>query len=180
MTGIRLQLHEVDAIAAYRLYWAVVMRRRRVHVWLPLMIILISLFYGTGSRASAVQTVATVVEIAGVGIAAIALVCFVAYFILVPRRARRSFRQNHMLREEMLLTVDDEALHVVQVSARGRRRWETFHSWAEDRRMLLLLSTDQLFFFLPKPALTADVLAATRANLERAGVARARTLLPGR
>ena len=176
MTEIRLLLKEADAIAAYRLYWTVVMRRRWVHIWLPLAIIFISLFYGTGYRASAVETVATVAELAGVGIAAIALICSIAYFILVPRRARRSFRQNHMLREEMLLTVDDEALHVVQASARGRRQWTTFRSWAENKRTLLLLSTDQLFFFLPKLALTADDLVAMHACLARAGVKRARTL----
>ncbi len=172
---IRLQLSEADAVAAYRLYWAIVMKRRRIHIWLTLIIIAIIWLYGTGQGAGAGRTMATMAEVASVVLASITLMFLIAYFIIVPRRARRSFRQNHMLREEMLLTFDDEALHSVQASAKGHRQWTTFLAWAEDRTTLLLLSTDQLFFFLPKRALTTDDLVDVRTNLARAGIPRART-----
>ena len=180
MTNIHLQLNEADAVAAYRLYWRIVMRRRRMHILLPLMIIVVSLLYGTGYGTGTIQTIATVAAVAGIAVALITLMFLIVQLILVPRRARRSFRQNYMLREDMLLTVDDEALHSVQASAKGQRPWRTFLAWAENGSVLLLLSTDQLFFFIPRRVLSAEDLDGIRSKLARAGVPQARALpLPG-
>jgi hypothetical protein len=177
MREIHVQLDEADAIAAYRLFWSVALRRRYLHVVLPILIVVLTWVYGTGRGIGPGRSAVLMAEIAAVLIACVGLIALIAYFIVVPRRARRGFRQNYMLREPMVLTPDDHALHIVQASARGQRPWSSFTAWAENRLVLMLLSTDQLFFWIPKRVLDASELTAIRANLARAGIPRARGLV---
>jgi hypothetical protein len=46
--------------------------------------------------------------------------------------------------------------------------------WTENRRAILLYRTDQTFNFIPRRALTDAFRAALMAELERAGVPKAR------
>ncbi|WP_164133716.1 YcxB family protein, partial [Stenotrophomonas maltophilia] len=70
----------------------------------------------------------------------------------VPAQARRNFRQQKALWEEVMLSWSPEGLDVVTASAQAHRAWSHYLKWREIAAHFLIHQTDQLYIIVPKRA----------------------------
>lgn len=91
--------------------------------------------------------------------------------LLLPRQARRLYRQCAAYRQSFDYSWDEDWLSVTSESGNGRRRWSDYIRYREDERVFLLYHADNLFEMLPKAwfAGEAQQIEAVRRLAAKAG-----------
>ena len=87
-------------------------------------------------------------------------------FLLVPRRVRRIFRQTASLGKPWHYAWSDAGLGYRSDGEIGFLPWTDFYRWIEGSRGFLLMLNEQVFYIIPRRALTtaqAEDLRATAA-----------------
>ncbi len=93
--------------------------------------------------------------------------------VVFPFEARRNFRQQKALSEEMALSWTDEAFLLDAGKSRTVMPFADLHGYRASRGMILLYVTGALYHLLPSEAFTGpDAHAAFLRKLEDAGVRR--------
>jgi hypothetical protein len=88
------------------------------------------------------------------------------YFgVLVPRHARRLYRQTKSAGQLTMYSIAESGLTLQSENGTAFVPWSNFHSWKEGRTCLLLYVNQALFVILPKRAFSPDQLAAVKAYL---------------
>ena len=89
-----------------------------------------------------------------------AALCLILTYFLLPKRARRSFRQHKSLHGEVKLRWDESEITFETAQAFSRHQWSDFVKSAENRHVVLFFQTDNLFNFIPKRVLGQDAIAS--------------------
>lgn len=88
--------------------------------------------------------------------------------LMLPRRARRAYRQHRGLRDPIRAEWDDTTMRISAQTGESRMAWSDYVSWSEDAAVLILYHTDFLFNILPRAALSdahhAQIVAALAAH----------------
>jgi hypothetical protein len=80
----------------------------------------------------------------------LAVVLPVLWFVVLPWRWRKVFRQIAELKEPFGMELKEEEIVVTSELSTSRRPWKNFRKWKEDSKMILLYHADNLATMLPK------------------------------
>lgn len=97
---------------------------------------------------------------------------YLAIYLIMPRRARRLYRQQASMQQPLTYGWDDAGISFRSVYGSGLLPWPDFHRWSDGRDMFLFYLNDQLFYFLPHRVLTAAQIDDLRATAVGHGVPR--------
>jgi hypothetical protein len=131
----------LDALRLHRrrVYW---FGRFRFAYWGTFLFLLIALGL-MGSGPSAWTT-------PGLLLFFVAALAFLTDRLLLPRQARRIYRQQQSLQRPFRLTVTDDGIQAVSASFTGSHAWSDYRRWIEGRDQFLLYQSDVLFLIIPK------------------------------
>lgn len=169
---VSVQLSEADYVAANRDWFLLhVTGRERLKGLATFTLLLATLAAAIGffdSREALLGAAAG----AGVG-AALALVVmglfYLACFIMVPRQARRLFGQQASLRDPVHYFWSDAGFGYRSDRASADLPWADYYRWAEGRRSFLFFLNEQMFYLVPKHALSPDQAEDLRATAAARG-----------
>lgn len=158
---------EAQALAAMRV---ILNRRFRIPVWpivvfAPLIALGFLLYGGEGRFTGLLPTLAWLVLILSGVVAA-------AYYWLLPRQVRRSFRQTALLQEPITIEWDGEGYGLLSQRGRSQLRWTDLYAWAERDGLFLLLQSEMLYNLVPHAALAPDQVEDLRQCLAQSGLKR--------
>jgi hypothetical protein len=94
------------------------------------------------------------------------------HYLLLPRRAKRLYRQQKTLQQLYRYSWTDEGLTLTTPTSTGRYAWSQFHRWADGQTAVLFSLNEQLFFFVPRRVLDDGRATDLKAILERSGLQR--------
>ena len=139
-----VQLTADDYLAALRLH------RRRVYWfgrfrWLfwTVFLFLVIAFGLMGSGSSAWSTPVLLMLFVGA-------MWLVTERVMLPRQARRIYRQQQSLQRPYRVTIADEGTEAVSSTSRGRHAWSDYQKWIEGPDQFLLYLSDIMFVIIPK------------------------------
>lgn len=102
-----------------------------------------------------------------------ALLASIAYFpilfaVLIPYRARRSFRQRKDLQRETSFAASEDGIHLQGENMQGTKPWSDYLKWKEGKRTFLVYLSDNMFHVVPKRFFDPESeVAGFRALLEQ-------------
>lgn len=149
--SVTFQLSELQAAAAAK---QVLRRRLKVPLWpvlaigAPLAIVGL-LLPGEGAIGASIPILSWLVLI----------LCFIlgtVHYWLLPRQARRHFRQTSLLSEAMTLSWDEDGFSLAGDRASSRLAWRDLYAWDENDDIVLLMQSEMLYNLVPKSALTNE------------------------
>ena len=88
----------------------------------------------------------------------------------IPVMARRIYKQQRALHDEITVGWDAAGLHTRTGMGDARLPWAAYHRWREDTAVILRYQSDLLFQFIPKRVVTAAQVGALRGYAAAAGV----------
>jgi hypothetical protein len=101
------------------------------------------------------------------------IVVIAGNLLLLPRRARRVYRQNRRYEQDVTLAWSDDGLSWRSRSGSSQTDWPDIHAWRSTPRVTLIHFSDALFQVVPARALDDAAYRDLVATLERhAGPAR--------
>ena len=154
---VRIELIEQDHIDANRAWMLRYLRQPRTIARFALLlaapaIVLAALeWIEGGGPAGIIQVAAIAAAATGGGL----LLCLGLGYLLIPRRARRLFRQSATAGKPYLYAWSDQGLSFRSETESGTRAWRDFYRWGDSSRGVLLLLNERLFYVIPRRALTA-------------------------
>lgn len=154
-----------DYVAASRAAWMRSVRRRRFVMsvaWLALFAVAVGVTIGWFDRGG-FDMLGYPLMTLGL-FAAWMLLCIGFGWLLLPRRARRLFRQQKSLDQDHLVTWNDAGISYRTPKAVSDLAWSDYHGWYEGRAVFLFMLNDQLHHFVLKRAMTEDQIADLRAT----------------
>lgn len=87
---------------------------------------------------------------------------------LLPRQAKRLFRQNQEISAPLAMEFSEKGTKFTNSFGHNERSWSHFVKWKEDEQALLLYHSDQTFNLIPKRLLAeADGLSFVREQLQK-------------
>lgn len=87
---------------------------------------------------------------------------------LLPRQAKRLFRQNQEISAPLAMEFSEKGMKFANSFGHNERAWSHFVQWKEDEQALLLYHSDQTFNLIPKRLLAeADGLSFVREQLQK-------------
>ena len=72
------------------------------------------------------------------------------FFVLLPRRTKKIYRQQKLLQQPLLIRISDEQFYSKNEYGESSLPWNTFLKWKEGKDLFLVYQTDRLFHMLPK------------------------------
>ncbi len=73
------------------------------------------------------------------------------FFVVVPRRAKRIFRQQKTLQRPFTLEFTEAGVRNEAENGRAEMKWPDFHKWKANRSLILLFHSDALSNIVPTP-----------------------------
>ncbi|RCW85159.1 YcxB family protein [Paracoccus lutimaris] len=156
MDSYRVRIARQDFAAAYALRWRCILRKP----WIPLswvvLVIVVSLVMGSDLMKFLTRPSELVPAIA------IPAVVWALIYLLIPPfsawiAARWQYDRYPMLARETDLLVEETGLKFLSGEDHWTHRWSDYLAIAEDRRVMLLYVSPQLFQILPVDAVPASV-----------------------
>lgn len=169
-----VKLTEADLVAAFRLHARLERVRPVVLAAVLLIMILLLIFVASpAARISATSRPLTLM-LEGAVLLLLALVIPLAFAIrpLWRRAARRSLAVRLDLSEPITYEFSAETLRHTSCFSNSNYPWDGLYGWREDDHVLIVYPSLQLFYVIPKAQLEPGVLAAFRAAIEAAGLAK--------
>jgi len=125
------QLKEGDYVAAQFLH----MRPRRVYAIIGVLLSCLAILAVVYSHS--LILILCLAYLAG---------CF---FIYLPFRAKRTFRQYKALSERMTVEIRDDGLFVRRINGEGLVPWSQIMKWRNNRKLVLLYPAGSVFHLIP-------------------------------
>lgn len=154
----RLQLSEEDYLKAAKLHG----RRWLLRFALPYFVILAGLMYWISSRS------------AGLGLpfqvgfmVFLVLVLFYKWFVQMPSRTRKLYRQQIEVQSELTCTLEEEHFGIEHKNGFVKKPWGEFRRWMLSDDLILIFPTDRAYFLIPKHQLSEEEWNETVAMMER-------------
>lgn len=94
----------------------------------------------------------------------------VLLFWLVPRHAKRHYRQSVTMKDQNELTWDDAGLTITCEHGSTIYKWPEWRGWGESHSLLILFQSEALYNILPKRALEPAEIEAIKRRLTDAKV----------
>jgi hypothetical protein len=159
---------EADFVRAQRDYWR---SRTRGSRGLRLFLIFPVLFAVMGAIDSMSGEASLVWNLVGYAIcgAIAGGLAWVALLVIMPFRARRTFRQQRNLHKEFQYGWSEDGLRYRSKYGSGIIPWHELHRWSDERHTFLFYVHDKLFHFLPHRVLTAEQAQDLRSTAARFG-----------
>ena len=104
------------------------------------------------------------------GVVGVAVMLTLARYILVPRHAKRAWREFALIKEPVELSFTDDGFTLLQPSAHVDARWEKMIAWDEDAQVFAIYVTRQQAYILPKAQLDDAVIDFARERLIATGL----------
>jgi len=164
---VGITIGEEDYVGANRVWFLHYLRRRKVLVRYALLLASLAAalamleWSGGGGAAGILRVVAFAIVGGGAGL----LLCNGIGYVLLPRRARRLFRQNPSFYKSYHYHWSDDGLAYRSERESGMRPWKDFYRWSDGSEALLLMLNEQLFYIIPRRALTDAQAEDLRATL---------------
>lgn len=111
-------------------------------------------------------TVATVVLIGT------AILPLLSYFILLPRQARKVYRQVETMRHPTEVSWDLDGYSASTATSMSTIAWSDYYGWSADEKMVLFMQAPNLFQMLPRHALSYERAEDIMGHLEKFGLRR--------
>lgn len=106
------------------------------------------------------------------GLIGLAVLPPLAYFVFIPMRARKVFRQQKTLHMPVTVTWTDEGYTATAGQHGGTIAWTDYYGWSADATMIILMQSDALFQMLPKRVLSPADLTDFEQTVTRSGLRR--------
>ncbi len=84
------------------------------------------------------------------------------FFVVIPWRTNRSYRQNRFLDHKDEYRIDETGIHTKSDLGTSDMPWDHFHKWKESKRLLLLYPTDTMYLLFPRRLFDAEGWEAFR------------------
>jgi hypothetical protein len=172
MTEYRSQLTEDDLASANRVWLS--WRRSRKY-YLVIFTIFFAVFafsfvpkLETEDKTSIIVTLAFDTILA---VAAISVITGLTY-VLVPRRARKLFRQQKSLHAEASIGWSDKGFSYKSELTSSLHPWTHYRQWGENKDVLVMFLTDTQFNLVPKRDIPDGALEELKSLLAKAGIQR--------
>jgi YcxB-like protein len=95
----------------------------------------------------------------------------ITWYILLPRRTKKTFRQMPAISLEQTLSWDDEAIMISSSHGQMRVPCKEFHRWAANDKQIIIYPADHVFYVLPRRIFASEQdFAALAELLHRSGV----------
>lgn len=146
------------------------MRPRRVYAILGFLVLGAFLwaawysFFGNGASKGGLTNY---------GFLAVTAYLVLYFFVYVPWKTRRTFRQQKSLQRRITWNFDDSGLGIESETGQGRIPWADIHKWKENDHLYLLYVSDALYYMIPKRLFssTDDVGSVRTLLLSQVGAA---------
>lgn len=89
------------------------------------------------------------------------------WFVQMPRRTRKNFRQQAEVQKEMTCSLEEEHFSMEHANGSLRKPWSEFRKWRHSEDLILLYPTDLVYFVIPRRCLTDDEWNKVMTWLER-------------
>jgi hypothetical protein len=168
---VSIELVEQDYIDANRAWMLLYLRRPRILGRYALLLASVAVFLaalewtGGGGLRGVIRLAAFAVAGGGTGL----LLCHGLGYLLLPRRARRIFRQTASLGKPYHYRWSEQGIDYRSEGDNGHRAWVDFYRWCDSTKVLLLMLNEQLFYIIPRRALTAAQAEDLRATVAAHG-----------
>jgi hypothetical protein len=77
------------------------------------------------------------------------------FFVFIPFRLRRIYRQQKLLQDQLLVEISDTHMVIKSQHGQGVLPWEVFHKWKTARDLVLVYQSDVLFHIFPQRAFSS-------------------------
>ena len=81
---------------------------------------------------------------------------FSVLLILIPFNAKRQYRQNRALRNEITVLLSEHGVHFKSESGESKLHWPDIHKWRYAKGIYLLYITSNMFHMVPSRALSNE------------------------
>jgi len=81
---------------------------------------------------------------------------FAVIFALIPFNARKQYKENRALRNEITLELTDHGISFRSDSGESKLKWSDIHKWKHANKIFLLYITSNMFHMVPSRALTDE------------------------
>lgn len=167
MDMYRVKISRRDMAAAYALTWRRILRKPWVLLAWAAVIIIVT--FAVGDNPLGILTSPRRL-VAAIGIPAIG---WGLMYLLIPPLSgwiagRWQYDNYPMLHREIEVMVEDTGLKFLSAGDQWRHKWSDYLDVAEDRQVMLLYVSSQLFQILPVAAVPADVRAIIAARIKDA------------
>lgn len=72
------------------------------------------------------------------------------FFVYIPFKLRRNYRQRKALQREVLLTISESGINSRNTNGSANIPWEDFLKWKAGKNMFLLYVSDSTYHIIPK------------------------------
>ena len=172
---VTYQLTEADYISANRDWFGRALLRWRTLIAASVMMVVIFVIGFAMARfldgAPLIDQLGLGLSMAGMGLVAL-LFFFGLSFLLLPRRAKRLFRQQTSMHKPLRFAWSSEGCVQGSTHGEGTYVWSDLHRWSNGLSAVLIYHTDNLFFVLPRRVLTDEQHRDLVDTLSRSGLPR--------
>lgn len=147
-----LKLEEADYLKAAKLHG----RRWLLRFALPYFVILSALMFWISSRSAGLGGGSQI----GFMVFLVA-VLFYKWFVQMPARTVKNFRQHADSQKELTCTMDEEQFALEHDNGFVKKPWGEFRKWRGSDELILLYVTDMSYLVIPRRCLSAKEWEAT-------------------
>lgn len=154
-----------DCVAASRAWWWRSAKKPRFRIQMIIALVIVIALSIAAAWFFDIRDVPFIVMMATGGFVSCMLVQLGLTYALLPSRARRLFRQQKSMDQELRLSWSDAGAKMEAPSGYNDTPWSDYFGWYESDDVFLLLFNDRLYQFAPKRALSAEQIADLRQTL---------------
>jgi hypothetical protein len=81
---------------------------------------------------------------------------FVVLYLLIPFNAKRQYKQQRALRNEISMALSVQGINFESESGESKLQWEDIHKWKKGKGVFLLYITSNMFHIVPSRALSNE------------------------
>ncbi|MEM1050846.1 MAG: YcxB family protein [Pseudomonadota bacterium] len=162
MEPVKYTLTEQDQLAFNILHWQASVPKAIFYAGLAI--------FGMGVLAYLIDGAGTVIFVAVGGLLGAVLVLCLARYVLVPRFAKRSWREFALIKETVELAISIDGFSMTQPSAYVDSKWEQMIAWDENSHIFAIYVTQQQAYILPKSQVSEHHLSYARDRLIESGL----------
>jgi len=156
-----------DYVAASRAGWWRSVRRRRFRIQVAIGLLIVTLLGITLGLVFQLDDKPVLIAMMIGGYIGWLIACVGIGYLMLPRRARRLFRQQKALDQEFVVSWSPHGAKFISPKASSDLAWGDYLDWAENDGAFILTINDGLYHFVPKRVLDATQTADLRDALVR-------------
>jgi len=162
MAPAKYTLTEEDQLAFNILHWRGTVPKALLYVGIAVA--------GMLALAFAVDGLDVVLPVLVGGTVGAAIMLLLARYVMVPRHAKRAYRDFALIKEPVELSVSEEGFAMHQPSAHVDAKWDKMIAWDENAHVFAIYVTRQQAYILPKSQVDDGVVDFARERLMASGL----------